>query len=52
MTTQHKAPMAKDFAAHVALIRQQDGATDNDARMRAWTEGPKGYDRRAALQTA
>lgn len=41
-----------DFAAHVAIIRQQDGCTTGTAKWRAWNEGPKGYKRRAALQTA
>ena len=38
-----------DFAAHVALIRAQDANTSaNDAKMRAWLEGPAGLARRRA----
>lgn len=34
------------FIKHAALIWQQDGCTVDQARFRAWCEGPDGYARR------
>lgn len=34
------------FIKHAALIFQQDGCTIEQARFKAWCEGPDGYSRR------
>lgn len=35
--------IAPDFAAHVALIMDQDGLNEEPAKFLAWCEGPQGY---------
>jgi len=39
-----------NFIKHAALIWQQDRCTVDQARFRAWCEGPDGYARRQALE--
>lgn len=34
------------FKRHVELIRRMDGATENEAKMRAWLEGERGLHNR------
>jgi hypothetical protein len=38
------------FIKHSALIWQQDGCTVDQARFKAWCEGPEGYKKRLEAQ--
>jgi len=40
--------MAKDndFEMHVLMIKQSDGCTISEAKLRAWMEGPRGLEKR------
>jgi len=43
MTTRDTTDDTADFAAHVALIVRMDDVMPNEAKLRAWSEGPEGY---------
>jgi hypothetical protein len=40
------------FIKHAALIWQQDGCTVDQARFKAWCEGPDGYAERLKVEEA
>lgn len=40
------------FEKHVRLIMEQENLKENDARMRAWFEGEKGYLKRCKEDVA
>ena len=46
MTTGQRGEGMDSFIKHAALIWQQDGCTVDQARFKAWCEGPDGYARR------
>lgn len=50
MTTGQRGEGMDSFIKHAALIWQQDGCTVDQARFKAWCEGPDGYAERLKVE--